>query len=122
MRVDNVADVSYYLQIKIYLSEGQAAAGSNNDILGDLSNYPNPFNPDTEIRFSLARDSEVKLSVFNVLGQKVKTLIQGSFPAGTHSVRWNGTDESGRQVASGIYLYKIVTGDVVESRKMILMK
>lgn len=122
LRVDNVADISYYLQIKIYLSEGQASSVAGNGPLDAVTNYPNPFNPDTDIRFSLTRDSEVNLSVFNILGQKVKTLVQGSLTAGLHSVKWDGTDESGRQVASGIYLYKIVTGDVVESRKMILMK
>ena len=74
----------------------------------DLSqNYPNPFNPGTEIKYSLASPGKVTLQVFNMLGQKVKTLIYENKPAGDFSVSWDGKDELQTSVASGIYFYKL---------------
>ncbi|MBD3258709.1 T9SS type A sorting domain-containing protein, partial [candidate division GN15 bacterium] len=85
-------------------------------------NVPNPFNPETRISFSLSTASEVRLEVFNVIGQRVTTLIHGGYPAGEHQVVWRGTDDRGNQVASGIYLYRLSTPREVETRKMVLMK
>ena len=85
-------------------------------------NYPNPFNPDCEIRYALPADAEVNLSVYNMLGQKVTTLVEEYQTAGHKTVHWNGTDENGNKVASGIYFYRIKAGDYTESKKMILMK
>jgi hypothetical protein len=87
-----------------------------------LQNHPNPFNPSTRIEYSLAASSMVELSVVNILGQRIVTLFEGLRPAGHHSVVWDGTDASGHLVASGIYFYRLVTPNVVESRKMILLK
>jgi hypothetical protein len=70
-------------------------------------NYPNPFNPETEIKFQLAQDSYVTLSIFNVSGERIRTLVNEQKEAGYHRAIWDGRDESGRQVASGIYLYRI---------------
>ncbi len=86
------------------------------------NNYPNPFNPTTTIMYSLARRAQVELSIYNLLGQKVTTLVNETVPAGYHSAVWNGTDDSGNQVASGVYLYQLRAGDYVESKKMILLK
>ena len=87
------------------------------------SNYPNPFNPETTISFSVVQTSSlVNLEIFNLKGQKIKTLVNEVLSAGSHSIVWNGTDEKGKSVASGVYLYKMKTGNYVSSKKMILMK
>jgi len=87
------------------------------------SNYPNPFNPSTTISFSVTQNSDfVKLEIFNVKGQKVKTLFNGSAEEGLHTVTWNGEDENNDPVSSGIYFYKLKTGEQEISRKMLLMK
>jgi subtilisin family serine protease len=85
-------------------------------------NYPNPFNPATDVSFALPRDSHVTLEIFNILGQKVRTLVDDDMEAGYQSVTWNGDDDQGRQVASGIYLYKLNAGDKTFTRKMMMLK
>lgn len=85
-------------------------------------NYPNPFNPTTDINFALPSAADVELSVYNLLGQKVTTLVNGSMPAGNHTVTWDGTSESGGQVASGIYFYRISAGSFNETKKMMMLK
>jgi hypothetical protein len=85
-------------------------------------NYPNPFNPTTRIDFSLPVEGHVLLEVFNILGQRVVTLINGNLEAGSHEVIWDGTDTQGNPVASGVYFYRIKTDNHVDSRRMILLK
>lgn len=85
-------------------------------------NYPNPFNPSTTIRYALPEKAQVRIEVVNLLGQRVAILVNETLAAGEHSVVWNGTDNSGAQVASGIYFYRIVAGDYIASRKMMLLK
>jgi len=85
-------------------------------------NYPNPFNPSTEIAFSLEQASTINLTIFNVLGQKVKVLADGSKQAGTHSLSWNGTDEMGALVSTGLYFYTLTDGNNSVTMKMALMK
>jgi hypothetical protein len=85
-------------------------------------NYPNPFNPTTVIKYSIARKCEVNISIFNILGQKVKTLVDQEQEAGVYNEPWDGDDDYGNQVASGIYFYKMYTSDYVETRKMVLMR
>lgn len=85
-------------------------------------NYPNPFNPETIIWFSLPAASTVELTVYNVLGRRVVTLVQGDYPAGSHQVTWNGTDAGGRPVSSGVYLYRLSAGTAAVTRKMMLLK
>jgi hypothetical protein len=87
-----------------------------------ISNYPNPFNPTTTINYQLSENSNVTLSVYNIKGQKVKTLISDQLTAGAHSVVWNGDDDSGKSVGSGIYFYKLKAGDFQKVKKMILLK
>jgi len=86
------------------------------------SNFPNPFNPTTTISFSLKEAGNVKIEIFNLRGQKVKTLINGLLPAKNHQIVWNGKDDRGKSVSSGIYFYKMKTANYTASRKMILMK
>jgi hypothetical protein len=85
-------------------------------------NYPNPFNPETQIGYALPTDSYVKLSIYNVLGQKVRTLVDERKGAGYHSVRWDGKDDKGDEVSSGIYFYKIQTDKFNQTNKMLLVK
>ncbi len=85
-------------------------------------NYPNPFNPSTKINYTLASKSLVTLEVYNVLGQTVKTLVNGAREAGAWEVTWDGDSDNGSQVASGMYFYKLTAGDFVQTRKMLLMK
>ncbi len=85
-------------------------------------NRPNPFNPTTVIEFSLARTTHVDISIYNILGQEVVTLVRGEMGAGPHQVRWDGSDANGDEVASGIYLYRIDTESFVATRKMALMR
>ena len=85
-------------------------------------NYPNPFNPETTISFDLAKDSKVVIDIFNIKGQKVTTLAKDDFKAGRHNLIWNGTDQNGRNVSSGVYFYKMSTENYNSINKMILMK
>ena len=85
-------------------------------------NYPNPFNPTTEIAFDLPAAVKVNLSIFNVLGQRVVTLVDERLDAGNHTVTWNSTNSGGNTVSSGIYFYRISAGSFSESRKMMLLK
>ena len=85
-------------------------------------NYPNPFNPETNIAFSLAETSQTSLEIYNVKGQKVRTLVNGILEEGEHIMHWNGVDDSGKPVSSGIYFYKLKDGKYTSTKKMILMK
>ena len=85
-------------------------------------NYPNPFNPLTTISYTLPQKSHVTITVFNILEQEVRTLVDKTKAAGTHQVVWDGTDHSGKQAASGIYFYKFQAGDYIEAKKMLLLK
>jgi len=84
-------------------------------------NYPNPFNPSTVIGYELPKASDVTLTVFNVYGQQIKTLVNSHVNAGAHQAIWDGTNEMGAKVASGVYFYKITAGDFQARNKMILM-
>ncbi len=85
-------------------------------------NYPNPFNPRTMIEFSLSRTSDVELDIYNVLGQRITTLLDGPMTPGDYQMPWDGQDSFGRAVASGLYFYRLRAGDFAASRKMILLK
>ena len=85
-------------------------------------NYPNPFNPETTISFFVDTNSEVAIEIYDIKGRKVKTLVRDNYSRGNHNVVWNGTNEEGNPVASGIYLYKMRNGSFSKSRKMILLK
>lgn len=86
-------------------------------------NYPNPFNPTTYIQFELAQPRQVQLIIYNIFGQKVKTIVnRENYAAGTHTVFWDGTSESGLRVPSGMYIYRIKAGDFLEHKKMMLIK
>jgi methionine-rich copper-binding protein CopC len=85
-------------------------------------NYPNPFNPTTEIAFDLPAATRVSLVVYNVLGQEVRTLVDGQLDAGSHTVQWNGTNNAGQQVSSGIYFYRLSSDRFNDTKKMLMLK
>ena len=85
-------------------------------------NYPNPFNPETTITFNMADPHMAKLKIYNLKGQLVKTLVDSEMPKGKHKVIWNGTDRNGKVVGSGVYFYRLETGEYKKSFKMILIK
>ena len=85
-------------------------------------NFPNPFNPITTLRYDLPKDSFVKIRVFDMSGNEVKTLVNGIKGAGFNSVQWNSTNNQGEPISAGVYLYSIEADDFIQTRKMILLK
>jgi len=98
-------------------------AGGIPDAFNLEQNYPNPFNPATTIRFAIPEASSVRMEVYNMLGQLVATLIDGEhYTAGTYEAVWDARDDMGREMSSGMYIYRISAGDYVSVKKMLLMK
>ena len=87
-----------------------------------IKNYPNPFNPVTTLRYDLPENSHVNITIYDMLGRQVKNLINQTQDAGYRSVRWNATDDYGKPVSAGIYLYQIQAGEFVQTKKMVLLK
>jgi len=85
-------------------------------------NFPNPFNPSTQIDFALANREFVQLDIFNNLGQKIKSLAHNEFSAGIHEVQWDGRDDSGKETPAGVYYYSINAGQFQQTKKMLLIK
>jgi len=112
----------------IYLVPGETVDITENEIIDYVSditlyNYPNPFNPEVNISFSTTEITEItEINIYNVKGQKVKTLINEVLTAGVHSIIWHGENERNQQVGSGVYFYQLKAGDVIETRKMMLIK
>ncbi|GEM_PF-571929 len=100
--------------------------GNNDDVLpipvSKVQCYPNPFNPNTTIRFGLLEDSNVKLNIYNIKGQLIKQLVREEMKKGYHNIVWNGKDQNGNQASSGVYIYRISTGGTSISNKMIMLK
>lgn len=87
-----------------------------------LGNYPNPFNPTTSVAFALSKAGNVSLHIYNLKGQLVKTLVKGNLPAGRHNLIWNGKDNHGKNVSSGMYLYRLETAGYTKTMKAMLLK
>ncbi|MBK7701917.1 MAG: T9SS type A sorting domain-containing protein [bacterium] len=85
-------------------------------------NAPNPFNPSTTIRFTLADGGDTRLKVFDVRGQHVRDLVAGGLAAGEHAVTWDGRDDAGATMPSGIYFYRLQSGDFAGMQRMLLLK
>jgi len=101
------------------LQSGVAALPKEYSLRG---NYPNPFNAKTIISFALPQESRVTLDIYNILGQKVKTLVDGAMPAGYHNLEWDGSDHNGLGVSSGVYLYKLKADNFTRVNRMTLLK
>lgn len=135
-----VADTNYYYTVNAFSQSGEQSEKTNE--VGPISftttdvesatnvptvfalsqNYPNPFNPETTIKYQLPRAAEVRLEIFNLLGQRVATLVERKQPAGYYTMQWNGKDNFGRNVASGVYLYRLQAGEFLQVRKLTLLR
>ncbi|MCK4654284.1 MAG: T9SS type A sorting domain-containing protein [Candidatus Cloacimonetes bacterium] len=123
--VETSGETELFGPISLTIPEGGGSSGTpaTPDDYGLKQNYPNPFNPDTEIRFALEEASYSNLTIYNIKGEKVKTIFEGYVPADLiQTAVWNGKDESGKDVASGIYLYKLATKHDTFVKKMLLAK
>ena len=85
-------------------------------------NYPNPFNPTTTISYDLPEQAQVTLGIYDLLGKQIKTLVNEPQDVGSKIAVWDGTDNLGRQVSAGVYLYQIQAGEFTQTRKMLLLK
>ncbi len=118
VRID---EITLFLYDSVAVSVGE----TTNDLPTNFNisqNYPNPFNPSTTIEYTLPKRSNVKIEIFNLLGQKIIKLYNSEQPAGSYQIKWNGKDENGQSVTSGIYLYRISTDEFINSKKMLLLK
>ncbi|MGH7599771.1 MAG: FlgD immunoglobulin-like domain containing protein, partial [bacterium] len=107
------------------LDVSTAVEETDGEIAADFvlaSNYPNPFNASTTIEFALPQTQSVSLNIYDVHGRHIKTLAQAKMPAGVHRLHWDGTDDNGESVASGVYVYRLSTARFTRSKKMVLMK
>ncbi len=116
---------------EVYLVDTTVVEGIDHELSHQLAapqsfklfaNYPNPFNPKTNIQIQLPLSANVRLSVYNIIGKKVRTLADHQFNAGTHSISWNGLDDNGKPVSSGIYLYVMESNGYRDTKKMMLIK
>ncbi len=117
--------VAYVNRLGVFKVDADASPVHRNTVVKDFvlkQNYPNPFNPSTTIAYDVPNDEHVTLTVYNLLGQKVRTLYDAPSAAGHYSITWDGRDERGREVSSGIYLYRIRVGSIVQTKKMVLLK
>ncbi len=110
----------------VKLSESTDVGKSSNRYLPEdftlYHNVPNPFNPTTEIRYTLNKDSYIRLTLINIQGQVIKTLVDGWQTAADHSVRWNARDDADRLVSSGVYFYRLISENQIEIQKMLLIR
>jgi subtilisin family serine protease len=104
------------------INPGAALAKNTPIEFGISQNYPNPFNPETKFSIDLTAATQVKFVVYNVAGQVVRTLVDGVLPAGSHTITWDGTNQAGQALSSGVYFYRVIAGGEVVTRKMTLLK
>ena len=118
--VGTTTDATGYFALSLQtLSTERGTALPTDFALGQ--NYPNPFNPSTIIPYQLPAAGHVRLEVFNVLGQRLATLVDAEQSAGAHTAQWDGTDAAGRAVGAGVYIYRLSSGGMTESRRMVLV-
>jgi hypothetical protein len=101
---------------------GEEISGALPLSFGLRQNYPNPFNPQTSVEYSVPKRSHVLIEIYNITGQRVRTLVDGTVPPGTYRIVWDGKNAAGQSVASGVYLYRFQAGDHVDTKKMVLLK
>jgi hypothetical protein len=123
----DVAEGVYVDDVSVVMSDvptetGVAGGDDRLPVMHLYQNHPNPFSPSTAISFSLLAGAEVDLSVYNIQGRLIRTLVEDARPAGDYEVFWDGTDEYGTDVAAGVYLYRLRVGEAEETRKMILVR
>ena len=117
--VGTTTDQTGYFALPLRSLQGRASVSPERFDLGQ--NYPNPFNPSTIIPYQLSAATQVRLDVFNLLGQRIATLVDGEQPAGFHTARWSATDAVGRAVGAGVYFYRLTVGGKHLTRHMVLI-
>ncbi|HNX00204.1 MAG TPA: choice-of-anchor J domain-containing protein [Candidatus Cloacimonadota bacterium] len=131
--VPDLPNASYSFKVTALYTDGESVPSNVITIVGNddpvipartalNGNYPNPFNPTTDISFSLNKAGFVTIEIFNTQGHKIKTLVSKQVEAGNHSISWNGNDDKGNPVGSGMYFYKMKSGNYSSTKKMILLK
>ena len=122
--IPTIKGVKYQLIVgnKQYLNEMNLESAEMPENYKLYQNYPNPFNPSTTIKFDLPKPDKVYLDIVNILGRVVRVLIDDNLPAGPHSYTWDGLNETGSKVASGVYFYRIKTERFISNKKMMLVK
>lgn len=113
-QIDSDGKINYSQEVMLNLQKPQQ--------LDLAQNYPNPFNPNTELTFQIPQSSKVTLVIYNLLGQKIRTLLDKEMMAGYHSIQWDGYGDRGEQVGSGAYIYRLQVANEVRVRKMIKMQ
>lgn len=111
----------------LYLNFSEGTDAGESELIPGFSailkqNYPNPFNPNTNISFILEEPERVEIEIFNLKGQKIRTLVSGSYESGEFIVNWNGKNDDNRDEASGVYFYKMSTNNSSQMKKMILLR
>jgi flagellar hook assembly protein FlgD len=107
------------------LEDSSLETSADEVVIGNFelhNNYPNPFNPNTTIYYSLPNESAVTITVFDMLGKEIYQLISQKQPSGKHSIQWNGADHDGNKMSAGIYFYQLQASDFVQTKKMVLLK
>ena len=107
------------------LDSGNNAAAAVEDLptfFGLQAAYPNPFNPAINLVFEIDHQRDIKMTIFDVRGRAVRTLAEGNWAAGTHTLKWNGTDTTGKQVAAGVYFARLQSDGWVSDRKLVMVK
>ena len=119
--VDNAGNMSEYSSVVDI-----AVLSIDLDLIPDVyalhQNYPNPFNPVTTLRYDLPEDAMVSITIYDVMGRKVKSLVKATQAAGYRSVRWDATNSFGESVSAGMYIYMIQAGQFTKTKKMVLLK
>ena len=134
MRKQGYKWLSTTFLITFLLFSGLAISSENTSLTPERfqlgQNYPNPFNPTTQFDYSVPVESEVVIKVYNILGQEIRTLVNGNVPRGVYTIEWNGKNNQGLMVANGVYMYRIEAKNIIagsdqtftETRKMILVR
>lgn len=124
-RMWNPPDTGSY-KVRLDFSDVKEIQGSDDEVRPSQfhlsQNYPNPFNPVTNLQFTLSKSVHVKIDIFNIVGQRVRTLVDKDMKPGVYVADWDGKDENGNSVSSGIYFYKMQAGEFSNMKKMVLLK
>ena len=121
----NVDEGFFIDDLRVYKSIPVESKADNDIALAPISllkNYPNPFNAQTSISFSLTEKQNVSLHIYNIMGQKIRTLLDNKLTEGFNTIVWDGKNNEGHDVGSGVYLYRLSTNDQSVSKRMILLK
>jgi hypothetical protein len=115
-------DANQRLTVRELAGEVTGIGDSDGPLRPVLAAFPNPFRTASEIRYTLPTAERVSLTVYDVRGRRVRTVIDENVPAGDHTARWDGADENGRRVAAGVYLYRIEAGDWQETKRVVVLR